>query len=690
MFAKYIPLLKGVLVVASFVAAVSCVGEPELETPQKPTLRTKIINTCDGAVSGRMVVYVDDSTANEWLASAEPTRATAACLGAAAEELCVEHIRPVFNLAVNGDVKRERGMHRWFVVEFTQECDVEVAARHLASISSVERVEYVKRVVRPEVNVVPCNEVPATRSEVSYPFDDPMLPLQWALNNRGDKTIFSTAVAGEDINAFKAWEYSAGHPDVVVAVVDEGIKYTHPDLAANMWTNQAELNGVEGVDDDANGYVDDIYGINTIDSNGDISWNNPRYDGDGTYIGDVGHGTHVAGIIAAVNNNGIGISSIAGGTGNGDGVRLMSIQMFRENDGAEHANVAAGIEYAADMGAAILQCSWGAPTIFDEVSRLERMYGVLFDGLSYFMDEGGANVMDGGVVFFSAGNESFRMAGSPGAHPMFVSVAAMAADGLPAYYTNYGYGCNIVAPGGDFEWVDGVRNPQGAILSTVPSETPDPYSNGRVCYDSDYGYMTGTSMACPYVSGVAALALSYAVDKGRHISNKQLIDIIYSSTTDVDSQLVGNKRGHTYNGEEWEIDLATYRKRLGIGKVDALYSVASVSDVHTVAATVGESVWLSLTEHLGNGDASIELRDYYIDNDTRARLGVEKVSISGNTLQLVCTKSGVGVVALRYLCGMDFPAPNETSDPYDKICGSIVDKEFIIVVRDNNDEGAWM
>ena len=120
---------------------------------------------------------------------------------------------------------------------------------------------------------------------------------------------------------------------MIVAVTDHGVEYDHPDLAGNMWVNEAELNGTPGVDDDNNGYVDDIYGWNVILDSGTI---NP-----GT------HGTHVAGTVAAVNNNGIGVCGVAGGTGNGDGARIMSLAIF-DSTSANAGSYPDAYAYAAD------------------------------------------------------------------------------------------------------------------------------------------------------------------------------------------------------------------------------------------------------------------------------------------------------------------------------------------------------
>lgn len=667
------------------VLVVSCVKDPKFEPTPKVEPANKIIGNADGAVSGELIIYVDDATANAWHNASSPTRAGVVAMDAVAAELGVESVRPVFNMAINADKKRERGMHRWFVVEFADDTPVESVAQRYAAMKEVERVEYAMAFVRPEVNVVPVESLPATRSD-SEPFNDPMLPLQWGLHNEGSSEIFSTAYAGADINAYEAWKYATGNPKVVVAVVDEGVKYTHPDLAANMWTNTAELNGAEGVDDDGNGYVDDIYGLNTIEQNGNISWDNIRYDSEGNYIGDVGHGTHVAGIIAAVNNNGEGISSIAGGSGNGDGVRIMSVQIFKENTGVANERIAAGIEYAADMGAAILQCSWGQAVLWISDGGYEANTGSIYiAAIKYFVECSDNEVMDGGVAIFAAGNESLMFASYPGAYNEFISVTAIAADGLPTGYTNYHHGCNIAAPGGDYEYVDGGLNPYGAILSTVPSETPDVYNNGKTYYGSDYAYMTGTSMACPYVSGVAALALSSAVDHGIRLTNDDLYDMICSSVSDIDHRLYGSKTVYTYSGKVSQIVLDDYRGKMGIGMVDALYAVSGMHGLKRVAASLNTSTYININETISDGKLGIKILDFEMDETTKKRLGIDRVNRFGeHEVYFVCRKPGIGKITLRYYAG----CPKEDRGP--DMSGKLIEKEYLIIARENNDRGGWL
>ena len=400
----------------------------------------------------------------------------------------------------------------------------------------------------------------------------------------------------------------------------------------------------------------------------------------------MGHGTHVAGIIAAVNNNGEGISSIAGGSGNGDGVRIMSVQIFQENTGVANERIAAGIEYAADMGAAILQCSWGQAVMWISDSGYEKNTGSMYiAAIKYFVECSDNEVMDGGVAIFAAGNESLMYACYPGAYNEFISVTAIAADGLPTGYTNYHHGCNIAAPGGDYEYVDGVLNPYGAILSTVPSETPDPYNNGKTFYGSDYAYRTGTSMACPFVSGVAALALSSAVDHGIRLSNDDLYDIICSSVNDIDHRLYGSKTVYTYSGKVSEIVLDDYRGKMGIGAVDALYAVSGMQGLKRIAASLNTTTYININETISDGKLGVKIIDFEMDEATMKRLGIDKVGRFGeHEVYFVCRKPGIGKITLRYYAG----CPKEDRGP--DMSGKLIEKEYLIIARENNDRGGWL
>ena len=213
---------------------------------------------------------------------------------------------------------REAGLHRWYNVSFAPELPLTKAAGDLSSTPGISGISYVM-----------------TTKSASTGFNDPDFGKQWDFYNPGTQ---SGTIAGSDINLLPAWEVTTGSSNVIVAICDSAPEYEHEDLAGNMWVNEAEANGTPGVDDDDNGYIDDIHGYNFVVE---------PYYGPELVPGD--HGTHIAGTIGAVNNNGIGISGIAGGDSHeGNGVRMMSVQTSN-ND--ESAYIGDAIVYAADNGA---------------------------------------------------------------------------------------------------------------------------------------------------------------------------------------------------------------------------------------------------------------------------------------------------------------------------------------------------
>ena len=378
---------------------------------------------------------------------------------------------------------KKYGLHLWYDVTFDEDVPV---SRAQSGFESLPGVAY----VRPIYRIYPADGYdtlyPAAVTDKSgwegstaeMPFDDPGLPMQWHYYNDG--TLFNTegtvvAVEGADVNLFKAWEmYGAGDPSVVVAVMDMGIQYDHPDLVANMWVNEGELNGEPNKDNDGNGIKNDIYGYNGLTRDGNIEPGS--------------HGTHVAGTVAATNNNGIGVSGVAGGTGVGDGARLMSCQIFAPNDASE-SDYPDVYRYAADNGAVISQNSWGYSQMY---SAIPEDMAVAMD---YFIDNAGigpdgeqTGPMKGGIIICAAGNSGGRIE-YPAADARCVAVTAMGATFKLEAYSNRGAEADIMAPGGVK-----AANSKRRVWSTVA--------------DNDYAAMYGTSMACPHVSGVAALIIA--------------------------------------------------------------------------------------------------------------------------------------------------------------------------------------
>ena len=491
-------------------------------------------------------------------------------------------VERVFPIDTRSEEKaRKEGLHLWYGVRFSDEYPVEKVAADLAQLGEVSRVEYNRTLKRAETG----KAVPLTReamkqmkaSAKAAKFNDTHLGLQWHLVNNGDlgQTKF---VAGADVNVEKAWDLCTGDPSVVVAILDEGFDITHPDLKGSLWTNENEV--WRSVDDnDGNGYAGDYHGYNFAAGNGVISTGG-RYD--------TGHGTHVAGVIAATNNNNIGISSIAGGNGTEPGVKIMSCQIFSGSIAATVLDEVRAIKYAADNGAVILQCSWGyisgAANPYDwspqfSTSEQWKNSNVLeFKALDYFVHNAGSpdGVIDGGIIVFAAGNEYAPAASFPAAYPDYISVAATAPDYTPAVYTNYGTGTTVSAPGGDqdyyYEYGEGLnRGAIGCVLSTMPYTV-----TGEEGPLAGYGYMEGTSMACPHVSGVVALGISYAAKLRKHFKADELKALLYETTRPIEQywNVEAPKQYYKFVTDLGDVhlsnmDLRNYRGKMGEGQVDA-------------------------------------------------------------------------------------------------------------------------
>ena len=349
-----------------------------------------------------------------------------------------------------------------------------------------------------------------------------------------------------------------------------------------MWVNEGEI-WKSREDNDGNGYIGDYHGYNFVSNNGVISVDT-RYD--------TGHGSHVAGVIAATNNNGVGISSIAGGNASEPGVKIMSCQIFSGANAGTVLEEVRAIKYAADNGAVILQCSWGyisgAANPYDWTPQFStdeewESYNILEkNALDYFTHNAGSpdGVIEGGLAIFAGGNESAPAASYPGAYPDYIAVAATAGDFTPAVYSNYGPGTTISAPGGDqdyyWDYADEIYpvGAVGCILSTMPFHVSP----------SGYGYMEGTSMACPHVSGVAALGLSYAAKLRKHFKADEFKALLYETATPIDQYMSGTKQYKKYVADLFDsapmmsFDISEFKGGMGHGQVNAYALLKAVED----------------------------------------------------------------------------------------------------------------
>jgi thermitase len=289
--------------------------------------------------------------------------------------------------------------------------------------------------------------------------NDPKFNLLWGLHNTGDNepagsrgNSSETGRAGADVNAMAAWELTKGSRNIKIAVIDTGVDYNHEDLKNNMWVNEAELNGQEGVDDDGNGFVDDIHGYDFANKDGD------PLDGHG-------HGTHCAGTIAAEHDNGIGVAGVM------SEASIVAVKFLSDSGSGTSEDALLAIDYATTIGVDIMSNSWGG------------------GGASEALKEAIQRAHEEGIIFTAAaGNSSTNNDSSP--HypsnydvPNVISVAAHNYNDGLASFSCYGpRTVHVAAPG---------RN----ILSTVTNNQYEVYS--------------GTSMATPHVTGVVGLYLAY-------------------------------------------------------------------------------------------------------------------------------------------------------------------------------------
>lgn len=350
-------------------------------------------------------------------------------------------------------------------VKFSNKHTLESALKELNGHPAIEYAEpnYIYRAIGTAGNLNPLGALSASREMfTSMTPNDPMFGDLWGLVNTGDNEPASSrgnssprGLAGADVNALGAWESTKGSRDVKIAVIDTGVDYNHPDLRANMWVNEAELNGQEGFDDDGNGYVDDIHGYDFANNDGD------PMDGNG-------HGTHCSGTIAAEHDNGIGIAGVMAQA------QIVAVKFLTDAGSGSTADAVKAVDYATTVGVDIMSNSWGG------------------GGSSQALKEAIERAKDAGIVFTAAAGNSATDNNSKPHYPSnydvenVISVAAHNYADTLASFSCYGSRTvHVAAPG---------RN----ILSTVPGDSYEVYS--------------GTSMATPHVTGVVGL---YIAQHGR-------------------------------------------------------------------------------------------------------------------------------------------------------------------------------
>ena len=378
----------------------------------------------------------------------------------------LEHVRSVWGKHARRNIKdflenKVQNLHNIYLLKFESSTDIEVICR-----------EYEKD---PNVEYAEPNYIAYTSATIP---NDPDFPQQWALNNTGQ----TGGTADADIDAPEAWDRETGDPSVIIAVVDTGIDWNHPDLTLPIWTNEGEIQG-DSIDNDGNGYVDDVRGWDFVSVSPEYVY--PGEDpgpSDNNPMDFHGHGTHCSGIIGATTNNSEGIAGICWHC------RIMAVRAgYKDTSGygsLAYSDITSAIIYASDNGADIINMSFGGSSSSTLQNAIDYAHAA------------------GVILIAAAGNDSGTYLSYPAGYDSVLAVSAFDHNDNKASFSTYGHWIDVAAPG-------------VSIYSTY--------------FDDTYATFSGTSMAAPHVCGVAGLILSH----NPPFSNEEVRQILRVSADDV-------------------------------------------------------------------------------------------------------------------------------------------------------------
>ncbi len=471
---------------------------------------------------------------------------------------------------------RKSGLHLWYEITYDHTITVDDAIDLYKKSNQIEtaHARYKAELSdgysnKSQAQIVPISEntpqpIAFKANNFSGAPNDPDYAKQWHYNNTGQ----NGGTSGSDIKLEKAWDIEKGDSRVIVAIMDEPVQVDHPDLKRNMWINENEIPGNE-IDDDNNGYIDDVNGYDYVRETGNI-------------IG-MEHGTHVAGTVAAETNNGVGVAGVAGGTGNGDGVRIMSCAILGFGvGGLEESYV-----YAADHGAVISQNSWSLHAYpYDNQSQITATKA----GIDYFIANAGgpSKAMNGGIVVFAMGNDNHEYNDSyPDSNTSVFHVGSTNYKDKKSSFSNFGTWGEIFAPGGGKEQLSDPKEVH--ILSTL--------------HNSAYGYLSGTSMATPHVSGVAALVISHNYG---NITPSQVKAVLQGSSDSIDHlnpdyiDKLGSGRLNALNALTYNIETIplniTQESRTETSIVIKWNNIISANSYEIRYKATGQANWITISD----------------------------------------------------------------------------------------------